>query len=137
MRTQASKRFHVAHIRSLSHTLSEGMARCAFSPGLSAVVSELMTQRPGGVELYLHHFPAIKGRTFGDARRMLETGALLGTVNRLTAAHVLNPHDDHVLHSDDMLLVVAEDGRRVRLLPGPMKVRHSSALPLFHCALRS
>ncbi|KAG1668592.1 hypothetical protein FOA52_007327 [Chlamydomonas sp. UWO 241] len=119
---QASKRFHVTHIRSLSDTLSEGMARCAYTPGLSAVVSELMTQKLDGVELYLHHFPAIRGRTFGDARRMLEAGTLMGTVNRHTAVHVLNPHDDHVMDPDDMLLVVAEDGLRVRLLPGPLQV---------------
>lgn len=80
----ASKRFNIMYIPSLLRRLSESMAQCAFSPGLSAVITELMTHKPGSVELCVRQYSQLTGRSFGEARRQVKTGTLIGTVNKRT-----------------------------------------------------
>lgn len=85
--------------------ISRIIAQTCRQSGLSAVYTELLDF--GGDEVYMHSFPELTGKTYGEVLSLFETSAVIGL--KLKGGVRLNPPMDTVLSSGDELIAVTAD----------------------------
>lgn len=94
-----------AEVVKTNEIISKVILQTARISGLSLVYDELL--RFEGNEIHFKKFDGLAGKRFGDLLLDFPNGCVLGVANQ--NGHLLNPPADHLIGTDDELLVLAED----------------------------
>lgn len=90
--------------------VSRIIAQTCRQSGLSVVYTELLDF--GGDEIYLHTFPPLTGRTYGESLNAFNKNAVLGIKTPGNPAQ-LNPSMDTMIAETDQIILLAEDDDRL------------------------
>ena len=89
------------------------LVQAARQPGLSLVYDELLSFE--GCEIYFHKdISLLTGRTFADATLSMPRAAVIG-IKPQGSDPVLNPPEDRIIKTNDMLILVAEDDSKINI----------------------
>lgn len=100
---------HRARVVKTNEMISKIILQTARISGLSLVYDELL--RFEGNEIHFKKIPPVVGKRFGDVLLDFPNGMVVGVAKSDGSGHVLNPPADHVIASDEELLILAEDSR--------------------------
>jgi len=97
----------LAQVVKTNEIISKIILQTSRISGLSVVYDELL--RFEGNEIHYAKFPQIVGRLFGDILLDFPNGCVCGVAKADGSSHILNPPADHVIATDEELLILAED----------------------------
>jgi hypothetical protein len=98
-----------ARVVKTNEMISKIILQTARISGLAMVYDELL--RFEGNEIHFKSVPPVVGKRFGDILLDFPNGMVVGTAKSDGSSHILNPPADHVIASDEELLILAEDSR--------------------------
>ncbi|WP_127716274.1 hypothetical protein [Halobacteriovorax sp. HLS] len=82
------------------------MAQNIQNPGLSFVISELLTQDHGS-QIYLKSFPQLDGKTWGDIRYCFGASLAIGFISSHSGKCLIKPQMNDILAKDDTIVFIA------------------------------
>jgi hypothetical protein len=114
---------HRARVLKTNEMISKIILQTARISGLSMVYDELL--RFEGNEIHMKQVPQAIGKRFGDVLLDFPNGLVVGVANADGSGHTLNPPADHVIASNEELLILAEDSN-VQFAPyaGPFNLEN-------------